>query len=228
MTMRSRTTARIVGTLFIIATAAGVLSVALLGAPGAAQSLTDVAEHKNQITLGAFMIVVMAAAIAMIPAMMFPVLKGHNEALALGYVITRTVEVVLLLPAAIGPLALSAVSSTYSAGAPDNGTQMRTVEILLSTYEGWGPPVSAVFFCLSVVFLNYLLYRSRLVPRWISTWALVAVVPYFVDGLLVMFGVLSPASPLHSLMDAPLALNEMALAIWLLVKGFRPSVATAE
>jgi hypothetical protein len=220
--MRSRTTARIVGTLFIIATAAGLSSVALLGPTDAVQSLTDVAAHKTRITLSALMIVVMAAAIAIIPAILFPVLKRHNEALALCYVVTRTVEVVLLLPAAIGPLLLLAVSSGYSTGAPDDGPQFRTLRTVSLTYAGWGGPVSAVFFCLSVILLNYLLYRSHLVPRLISAWALVAVAPYLVDGLSVMFGVLSPSSPLHSLLIAPLALNEMVLALWLLAKGFRP------
>ncbi len=56
------------------------------------------------------MVIVMAAAIVLIPAIMFPVLKEHNEAFALGYVVTRTVEVVLLLPAAVGPLPLLAAS----------------------------------------------------------------------------------------------------------------------
>ena len=53
----------------------------------------------------------MAAAIAMIPPMIFPVLKEHGEGVALGYVVARSVEVVLLLPAAIGPLVLLAVTS---------------------------------------------------------------------------------------------------------------------
>jgi hypothetical protein len=218
MTMNTRATARTVGILFIIATAAGLLSVALLGTQEAGRPITDVAAHKNEITLGALMIVIMAAAIAMIPAMMFPVLKRHNEALALGYVINRIIEVVLLLPAAIAPLMLLAISPGQSAGP---------LETLRSTYADWGTPVSAVFFCLSVFLLNYLLYRAHLVPRIISVWALVAVVPYFADSLAVLFGVLSPTSPLHSLLIAPLALNEMALALWLLVKGFRPSAVLA-
>ena len=218
--MDRRTTARTVGTLFIIATAAGVLSIALIGPPDAAQSLSDFSGHKNRITLGALMVIVMAAAIALIPAMMFPVLKEHNEALALGYVVTRTVEVVLLLPAAIGPLLLLAANSEHSTAAAADQTQFRTLRTLLLTYEG-APAVSAVFFCLSVLILNYLLYRSRLVPRLISAWALVAVAPYLIDGLLIMFGVLNTESPLHTVLIVPLALNEMALALWLLTKGFR-------
>jgi hypothetical protein len=82
-----------------------------------------------------------------------------------------------------------------------------------------------VFFCLSVVLLNYLLYRLRLVPRLISAWALVAVAPYLVAGILVTFGALATSSPLHTSLIVPLAVNELVLALWLLVKGFHSGSA---
>jgi hypothetical protein len=198
-----------------------VLSIVLLGPLDAAQSFSDLSGHKNRITLGALMVILMAAAIGLIPAILFPVLKEHNEAFALGYVVTRTVEVVLLLPAAVGPLLLLAVSPPQSTAAPAEPTQFQALRTLLLSYEGWGA-TSAVFFCLSVLILNYLLYRSRLVPRLISGWALAAVAPYLIDGLLVMFGLLNTSSPLHTVLIVPLALNEMVLALWLLTKGFRP------
>ncbi|MEV6520530.1 DUF4386 domain-containing protein [Longispora sp. NPDC051575] len=201
------------GTLFIVATAAGVLSVALRGAPDA-DSLADVAAHRHRTALGALMIVVMAAAIALIPAILYPVLRRHDEGLAVGYVVTRTLEVVLILPAALGPLLL--VSSDAHPGI---------LATLVSTYGHWWAPVSSVFFCLSAALLNVLLFRSRLVPRLISGWGLVAVAPYLAAAPLVVFGVLAPSSPSHALLVAPLALNEMVLALWLLAKGFRPPVA---
>jgi hypothetical protein len=132
------------------------------------------------------MVLVMTVAIAMIPATLFPVLKQHGEAPALGCVVARIIEVVLLLPAAIGPLMMVAISTTPS----DAVTHLDTVRILTRTYDRWGHPSSLVFFCLSAVLLNYLLYRSRLVPRWIACWALVAVAPYLADAFVVMFGLI--------------------------------------
>ncbi|WP_157254469.1 DUF4386 domain-containing protein [Nonomuraea typhae] len=176
--MRKQTLARVTGTLFLTATAAGVLSTVVRG-PG-----------------GGIMALIMAVAIAMIAPTLFPILKEYGEAPALGYVVTRTLEVVLLLPAAIGPLSGGAVPG----------------------YAVWGHS-SVVFFCLSVVLLNVLLYRSRFVPRWISGWALAAVAPYLAGGLLVVFGVVSPDSPVYVVLFLPLAVNEMVLAVRLLVKG---------
>ncbi|MEV8099218.1 DUF4386 family protein [Kitasatospora sp. NPDC085879] len=68
--------------------------------------------------------------------------------------------------------------------------------------------------------LNHLLYRSRLVPRWIAGWALLAVVPYLADALLVL-GPSAPSPAARAALVVPLALNELALALWLLAKGFR-------
>ncbi|MFI6316454.1 DUF4386 family protein [Nonomuraea sp. NPDC050556] len=179
--MRTRTTARAVGSLFIIATAAGVLSVALPG---------------SKATSG-LLVLIMAAAMAMIPPLIFPVLRQHSEQLALGYVVARTVEVVLVLPAAVVPL---------------TGVDL--------AYDTWGYPLSSIFFCLGALLLNSALFGSLAVPRPISGWALIAVLPYTADALLVMYGELNLSSPLHAALIAPLMVNEMVLAVWLLAKGF--------
>ncbi|MFI6601467.1 DUF4386 domain-containing protein [Nonomuraea sp. NPDC050536] len=223
--MHRQTTARVAGSLFLTATVTGVLSAVLLGPLDTLHSSQSIADGAHRLSAGALMALVMAVAIALIPPVLFPVLKEHGEAPALGYVAARILEVVLLLPAAIGPLMLVALGTTRS----DDGTpHLDTVLALTRTYDIWGHASSAVFFCLSALLLNYLLYRSRLVPRWISGWALVAVAPYLADSLLVIFNLLGPSSPIHAVLFFPLALNEMVLAVWLLAKGFRtPSTAAA-
>jgi hypothetical protein len=170
-------TARVVGSLFVTATAAGVVSAATQG------------------TTRGLCVFLMAVAIAFIAPTLFPVLKPHGEGLALGYVVARTLEVVFLMTA-IAPIA-----------------NVRIDEL-------WGH-ASAIYFCVSVVLLNTLLFRSRLVPRWISVWALVAVVPYAAGAVLVLFDVVEQTQA--GALFVPLAINEMVLAVWLLVKGFSAS-----
>lgn len=222
--MHRRTTARVAGLLFLTATTTGVLSAVLLGPLDTLPSSPAIVDGAQGISAGAVMALLMAVAIALIPPTLYPVLREHGEAPALGYVVARTLETVLLLPAAIGPLMLVALGTAPSgAGGPGSAARLEAVRALTRTYDIWGHPGSAVFFCLSVLLLNCLLYRSRLVPRWISGWALVAVAPYLAGSLLVMFGLLTPSSSIHAMLFLPLALNEMALAAWLLAKGFRTS-----
>ena len=66
------------------------------------------------------------------------------------------------------------------------------------------------------------LYRGRLVPRWISIWGLIAIIPYAIPVFLTLFatGDIGPTSTTTVLLDAPLGIQEIVLAVWLIVKGF--------
>ena len=86
----NRNTARIVGVLFIISTVAGILS-ALLIEPilNAPDYLINVSANENQVITGALLELICACAFLGIAVMMFPILKKHNENIALGYVVAR-------------------------------------------------------------------------------------------------------------------------------------------
>jgi hypothetical protein len=85
-------TARIVGVLYIIGTVAGMLSLVLTGPIlGDPDYLVKVSANESQIIAGALFVLIMGFALAMVPVMMFPILKKYNEALALGYVVFRGV-----------------------------------------------------------------------------------------------------------------------------------------
>lgn len=80
----NRKTAIIVGVLFIIGTVAGILSVVFTGAIlNAPDYLMKVSANENKIIIGALFVLVMGFALAMVPVMMFPIFKKHNEALAM-------------------------------------------------------------------------------------------------------------------------------------------------
>ncbi len=86
----NRKTAIIVGVLYIVGTVAGILWKVLTGSiQNDLNLLTKVTANENQIIIGAVFLLVMGLALAMVPVMMFPILKKHNEALALGYIVFR-------------------------------------------------------------------------------------------------------------------------------------------
>jgi hypothetical protein len=67
--------------------------------------------------------------------------------------------------------------------------------------------------------LNAALYHSHLVPKWLSVWGLAGAAAYLAAGVLVLYG-LEPLSTPQVLLEAPLGLQELALALWLILKGF--------
>lgn len=69
----------------------------------------------------------------------------------------------------------------------------------------------------------FVLFQSRSIPRWLSVWGLVAVVPYFVAGFLNVSGLTDSESAISSLMFSPMLIQEMVMAAWLIVKGFNPA-----
>ena len=79
--------------------------------------------------------------------------------------------------------------------------------------------LDAAMFTVGALVLNAALYRAHLVPTWLSVWGLAGAAAYLAAGVLVLYG-LEPLSPPQVMLEAPLGLQELALALWLSFKGF--------
>jgi hypothetical protein len=106
-------------------------------------------------------------------------------------------------------------------GALDASTVQALGTVLLEAKEIGS--ILTIVFCLGALIFNYLLYQTKLVPRWLSGWGLISIGPYVAAGLLSMFGIIHSLSPIYTILNLPLALQEMVLAVWLIVKGFNSS-----
>ena len=158
----------------------------------------------------------------------YPVLKRRSERLALGYVIARTLEAAFYVIDAVLLLTLLTVSRRFAdAGAADS-TVYRTLGDLVLAARDWAGNglLDATAFGLSAVILNAALYRARLVPRWLAVGGLVGAASYMAAGVMVIYG-LEPLSTAQVVLEAPLGVQEMVLAIWLIVRGFSSAEATA-
>jgi hypothetical protein len=214
--LRRRRAAITTGVLFIIGDIAGVLSfVVTRGLLDGPDALTKIAVNQGRLALGALLVLVMGFALAMIPVVMYPILKRYNEVLALVTVVFRgALETVAYLTYAGVWLVLLELSREPAAVASAGAPHVQTLTGLLVATQGsvvtW---LTAIVFSLGALMFYYLFYRSRLVPRWLSVWGLVGAALYLSAPLLDMFG--------HGfgVLMAPLAVAEIVLAVWLIVKG---------
>jgi hypothetical protein len=219
-----RKTAIIVGVLYIIGTVAGILCKVLTGSiQNDLNLLTKVTANENQIIIGALFLLIMGLALAMVPVMMFPILKKHNEALALGYVVYRgALETVTTIAMVVGWLFLTILGQEYIAGTPD-ASYFQTLGTLLLKGNGSISTISQIIFPLGALIFYYLLYQSKLIPRWISGWGLIAAILWIAVTFLDLFGLISQWSTIQVVLGLPIGLQEMVMAVWLIVKGFNPS-----
>ena len=167
-----RKTAIIVGILYIIGTVAGVLSrvitMPILGAP---DYLAQVAANPNQLTTGALLVLLMGLALAMVPVILFPLFRKINEVLAVGYVVFRGgLETATYLVSIIPSLFLLIVAREYAAAGAAEASYFQALGTLLKDGNDSLAPITGIVFSLGALMIYYLLYRSRLIPRWISGW----------------------------------------------------------
>ena len=212
--MNTDNNARIAGILFITATVAAVISGVLLESTSDPDYLILVSANKTKVLAGILLDFTCALAVVAIPVMLYPILKQYNETLALGYIGTRIIESVIIVVGDISNLSLLSLSQEYVlAAAPDDSFQILGT-LLQATYD-WtfllGP---GIVFSLTALILNYILYKSRLIPRWLSGWGLIGATLLLVADLLAIFG-----SDQVLLLAAPIGLQEMVFAGWLIVKG---------
>jgi hypothetical protein len=220
----NRKAAIIVGILFILGFA-GVFSPVfvkpILDDPNYLIKLT---ENKNQVMVGALFELIMAFACAGIAIGLYPILRKHNEFLALGAVGFRIIENIFQIVATLCLLLLLTLSQEFVKSGALNASNFQALGALLLAVRFWAPLVLAqIGFCVGALMYYYVFYQSKLIPRWLSGWGLIAITLQLVSAFLIMFLRINPfsGSPIL-LLSIPIFFQELTLAVWLIVKGFNP------
>jgi hypothetical protein len=217
----NRRNAVVAGVLFITATLADVISRAAFVQPilSAPDPLTGISANETQVLLGALLLLVGAVSASGIAIALYPVLRKHGEGLALGSVGFRLIEGALYLGIVVCLLILVAVSQeAASAGAPASSAYAAAAALVMAARDSLGE-VAVLAFGLGGLMYYLVFYRSRLVPRWLSAWGLVAITSLMASGLLVMLGLAEPMSTTQVVLALPIGVQEMVLAIWLIARG---------
>jgi hypothetical protein len=221
----TRKTAIITGVLFITALVSSMLSGVFTGSIEDPDYLTAVYANENQVLIGVLFQITLTASVVAIPIVMFPILKKQNESLALGYVGARIFEGFFDVVIAMSMLLILTLSRAYvGAGAPDV-SYFQPAGALLHAVIDWSSVLENFPFCLGALIFYYLLYRSKLIPRWLSGWGLLGAALFLATVPFRMFDLVPPST---LVLIVPLILNELVLAIWLIVKGFNPSAIALE
>jgi hypothetical protein len=218
----------VTGILFIAATAPGILSLLLPQVLEGPEYLSKIAANEPAVFARALLVFIMGWAGAGIGISMYPVLRRHNEGLALGAAGFRTIEGVFHCINAVLILVLATLSREFVKAGPGALAQFQNLGTLLAEGRVWVRDAAALpAWCIGAYLYYALFYKTRLVPRWLSVWGLVGITLTLAGSVLVLFRQIAPLSTVQMLLNLPIFPQEMVLAAWLIVKGFkRPTTAS--
>jgi len=189
----NRKTAIIVGILFITSTVAFSM-----GSYSIQSYFDDGNLNKTLLITGVLLEIYCGIAVAGIGILMFPILRMFNKNLALGYAIFRIIECAIII---IG------------------GTYLLSLLKLMWNYE----MIIFIFTGLGGLIFSYLLYQSKLIPRYLSVLGIIGYTMLLLGVSLNMLGYVDINVGAGMLLYLPGGLFELFLPLWLFVKGFNSS-----
>jgi len=217
-----RQTAVLAGAFFIIAAVAAMVGLVLYGPVlNDPHYVATASGGDTRVLAGAFSEVILAISVIGTAVTLFPVLKRQSEGIALGYVAGRVVEAVVII---VGIMSLLSVVTLHDAADANASTLVVLGRALVAVHDWtflFGPGLAIG---VNTLLLAYLMYRSGLVPRPIAVVGLIGGPLIFVSSAAVLFGLYDQVSAWGFVAAIPVFAWEMSLAIWLIVKGFKPSV----
>jgi hypothetical protein len=173
------------------------------------------------VLLGTLFDVILALAVTGTAVALYPVVKRWNESVALGYVGLRTLEAAIIAVGVIPLLAVVTLRQMPGAAEIDAASLLLLGQTLVSFYDWTTVLGPGLVVGVNTVLMAYLMYRSRLVPRFIPILGLIGGPLIFVLSSAKLFGGAAQFESLEIFAVIPIFAWELSLALWLLIKGFR-------
>ena len=81
--------------------------------------------------------------------------------------------------------------------------------------------------CIGAYMYYFVFYQYRLVPRWLTVWGLVGITLTIIGALLIVFHLIPGYGTVQMVLNLPIFLQEMVLAVWLIAIGINPSAVAS-
>jgi hypothetical protein len=178
-----------------------------------AATMLKIAENPNVLRANILVDMLTALGVIFLGAVLFVSLKKYNEKLALTALGFYILEGALLAASRMATFSLLRLSQEFvSAGQPENFLTFGNLALEAMDYVG--DTLHMLAFCLGAILFYYLLDQSRIVPRWLSLWGLITVLPLLVGTLTAIFEV-----DLPFILFVPYVPFELVIGVWILAKG---------
>lgn len=219
----NKLTAKLTGWFFIAAAVSSIIGLKLYDPIlNNSNFLLAATNSYSQIVFGAVNELILCVTATGTGIMLFPLLKHYNEKIALGYLSFRLLEVVFIMIGIVSVLTALAISEHYANGViRDKDNAQNLMHTIISLHK-WTFILGPNFMLAINTFLySYVFSKTNLVPKNLARLGISASFLILLAALLEMFGVIQQISFWGILLALPIALYEITLAVWLLVKGVK-------
>jgi len=180
-----------------------------------AQSLRNIAANPSLLQICVLLDMLTALGVIFLGAVLFVTLRKQNERLALTALGFYILEGALLAASKLSAYSLLGISQEFVAtGQPANLLLMG--KLAYESMDFVGSTLHMLAFCIGAILFYYLLYKSKVVPGWMSLWGLITVFPMLIGTMMQIFGYTLPFG-----FYIPYAPFELVIGIWILVKGIK-------
>jgi hypothetical protein len=209
-------TSRLLGVAFLLQFVTSFASAMFLRAtwyvPGnMSATLVKIASNPSMLRVNILFDMLTALGVIFLGAMLFITLRQQNEKMALTALGFYILEGALLATSQLATFALLGLSQAYAAGYAD---MTLLGQIAFDAMEFVGGSLHMLAFIPGGVMFYYLLDKARIVPRVLSLWGLIAVLPFVIGAPLAVLGYEVPMA-----FYLPYVPFELVIGIWILVKG---------
>jgi len=206
---------RISGVLFLFVFISGVLIFQVLQGPVLFSDdfLTSTSNHSNQIIGSVLLSILSGLASISIATLLLPIFKRHSIYVAFLYLVFCILNFIAIMLDNVSVVTMLELSNDFVANG-DSST-MQVMGNLVYEKHHWTHYMYLLMSCFPVFVLYYGFYVSKIVPRIISIFGIFAVMLMFVQVLFSIFG-----NSISMNMMLPMGLIQLALPLWLIIKGF--------
>jgi hypothetical protein len=203
----SMAVARLVGFLFIAATSATMISQIVME-PLTAEAIlaSELERHRQTLAFATIFEIINALASASIAIALYPLLRRCAEVPATGYLGMRLIEGAAGVCAAIGLIMLLQVEEPLT-------------QVVMAIHY-WMFLYVLIVFSVGTFLLYPMLFKFGLVPKVLAAWGLIGGGMLLLSCISLLFGWIEMGGTTDLVLSLPIWINEMALAIWLIIRGF--------
>ena len=221
----NKKTARTAGILIIFGIVSGILSI--VSSVEGENFLNEVYPNKNQVLTGAIFQFLLVPIYIGFSLVLYPVLKNYNKTLSIGFVGFRIMAGTFQLLGIILLPIFIILSQKFLVQPNTNLMFYETIGEMLKLFRDLTNHLGVILATgLGNLLLYYILFKGKLIPVWLSIWGIFGNTVIMIASFLLLFELIEIVSIEYGIMTIPLVLQEVVLAIWLIVKGMNIPIKT--